>query len=115
MLLTASIIKQKEPHTVIKRIIQYIPNQFSYAYDEIKTKGLMKADYPAILFNMALRLGNIGELFSHGLGPVFKPWLTYFYSRFRIRFRMWCEKRAATRRFLFWLEGKRGIREKIER
>jgi surface carbohydrate biosynthesis protein len=107
---TASRIKQKEPHTAIKRIKQYIPNQFSYIYDEIRTKGLERADYVGILFNMVLRLGNIVELFSHGLGPVFKPWLKVKYQRFR----MWCKKRAATKRFLIWFEVKTGIHEKIK-
>jgi glycosyltransferase involved in cell wall biosynthesis len=103
-------IKEKEPKTAIKRIIQYIPNQFSYAYDEIRTKGLMRADYPAILFNMAIRLGNIVELFSHGLGPVFKPWLTVKYKRFR----RLCKKWRVTKRFLFWFENKTGIYEKVK-
>jgi glycosyltransferase involved in cell wall biosynthesis len=103
---TAAIIKNKDPAGAIERIQRFIPNTIRYAWNEIKAKGVFRANYLSILFEMALRFGNIAGLFRYGPGPVFKPWIRHKHKQVRV----WCKNKPLVGRLFYWLEDKFGFK-----
>jgi hypothetical protein len=80
----ASRIKQKHPAGALRRLVAFIPDQAVFIWKEIRAKGLLKASYTKMLFNFALRVGNIAELLSHGWRPVLGPHIKDKYKRLRV-------------------------------
>jgi hypothetical protein len=52
----------------------------------IRADGFWHADYTKLLFETAVRVGNIAELLSHGWGPVIVPHIKVAYGKIRY----WC-------------------------
>ncbi len=70
---SAARLKRKNPSLAIRQIIGFFPRILSDLKDEIWAQGIRKADYVMILARASARLGNIVELSSSGISPVFGP------------------------------------------
>ena len=70
---SAARLKRKDPSLAIKQIVMFAPNILFDLRNEIWTHGIRKADYVIILARASARFGNIVELLSNGIRPVFSP------------------------------------------
>jgi glycosyltransferase involved in cell wall biosynthesis len=104
---TASRMKKKNPAGAIGKIAAFIPAQLRLFFSEMKRNGILKANYSKMLFNAALRAGNIAELFHQGLGPILRPHIRRRFSRRGRRLKNFTIKRLPD-----WFRSKAGIEPK---
>lgn len=98
-------IKKKEPSSVFRRMKSFFPDLFAMLAKTIRKDGFLRADYASVLFEAALKIGNIIELLSRGWGPVLKPHLRVHYGRIRA-----AAKKLGLKRQLIWFENRIGIK-----
>ena len=72
---SAARLKRKAPSLSIRQTITFVPNLLSDLKNEIRVHGVRKADYVIVFARASARLGNIVELMSNGVVPVFGPML----------------------------------------
>ena len=70
---SAARLKRKDPSLSVRLVIMFAPNILFDLKNEIRTHGIRRADYVMVLARASSRLGNIIELMSNGIGPVFGP------------------------------------------
>lgn len=70
---SAARLKRKDPSLSVKHIIMFAPNILFDLKNEIRMHGIRRADYVMVLARASAKLGNIVELMSNGIGPVFGP------------------------------------------
>jgi glucosyl-dolichyl phosphate glucuronosyltransferase len=95
-------INRKTPDSVFWRLKSFIPDQVRMIVGGIRADGLWGGDYTKMLFETAVRVGNIAELLSYGWGPVFVPHIKVRYGRIRL----WCKDHGYKdhlKRFERWL------------